>query len=236
VSPIPLPLTGSVTALAQGVYAKHSTSISVHARLQLRFAVIFIRYQNTSVKQKALDALQQIRNMYPVAEDGVIITQYANYETTLNLQSKEGWEQLLSDVAEITEDLQHNYDVFLGLLPELPENPPGTSQYAKNGIGNSTIAWPPGGISIENLGKTAAHETGHALGLRHADCPPAGTDGAPDPDTIDNTLKPRTEEEGYDFYNHQGVPRGTGTLMSYCDRPHRWVSIDLWDRLFDKLA
>ena len=217
----------TITGLAQGVYAKATTSVSAQARRPLKLAVIFIRYQNTSVKQKAMDLLEVMRDMYPVAENNIIITQWANHETTQNLATKEGMEQLLSDVGELTEDLTHDYDAFLGILPQ-------GMQYYRNGIGSADIAWPPGGISVENSGVSAAHEIGHALGFQHANCPPAGMAGAPE--DIDMTLEPRTTEEGVSVQNLQAVPRNTGTLMSYCDGASRWVGVDLWDRLFNKLA
>ena len=46
----------------------------------------------------------------------------------------------------------------------------------------------------------------------------------------------RLEEEGFSVRELWVLPRGRGSLMSYCDNGSRWVSIYLWQRLYNRLA
>ncbi len=63
------------------------------------------------------------------------------------------------------------------------------------------------------------------------------------PKNIDNSLVSLTEDEGMDVAAYRQMPQGIPTLMSYCtpningtqDYQDRWMSIDLWNRLWNKI-
>ena len=66
---------------------------------------------------KVTGVLDELRDIYPVA-DGVVITEWlGTHTTTRDLSVASNWGELLSDVAEAAEGWPPNYDVLLALLP-----------------------------------------------------------------------------------------------------------------------
>ena len=150
---LPAPIAG----LPGGMLAKYTTNaasqVVASPRKDLRLAIMMVRYQGLSPTLQVTGVLDELRDMYPVSEDGVVITQWlGTHTTTLDLSVADNFKQLLSDVAEAAEGWPQNYDVLLALLPA-----DGTG-YAKGGIGDAKVeyGWPPPSVAVESRGETVA--------------------------------------------------------------------------------
>jgi len=165
------------------------------------------------------------RKRWPAAEAGFVLNPTALTGTvTENLTQDGGWDALLGRVAGM---------MLLGPTALRVALVPDRTDYANNGIGRSGgIPGPPAFVGKRLFGATFAHELAHVYGVGHAPCPPPGANGAPA--NVDSRLPAGTETEGVDVEAAAIVEAGRSELMTYCGDQARWVSIALWDMLFDR--
>ena len=177
---------------------------------------------------------------FPVPDDGWQVRVAPGLQSITvdrNLNSKEGWEDLLEDLDDVAGDMDDPWDhCWVGLLPALQ---PGDMSVA-NGIARLETVDRPWPLSNDYLtmavlaGKpdSFAHELGHTFGMSHAGCPASGQPGAPD--DIDGGLPAVIEEVAIDLLTNTTFQAGVaGDLMSYCFTFGRWPSIVTWHRLLD---
>lgn len=224
-----------------GWSATHDEMVDFINRRALRVLVIQVNDTFTPLPavtlQRAVNTAARILDRFPLAEDGVDIRiNNVIHNTNQNLTTQGGWNNLLNEIGELSEDFEHNYDVLVGVTPA-------SAAYANNGIGSATSAWPP--CAAVQVGKNAsvAHEVGHTFAVGHAvsGCIPVGSPAAPT--NIDSRLPGLTEDNGLEIRQNRLIPSSTAELMSYCTPTwtgatyqDRWPSFALWDILFNLLA
>ncbi|MBS3775646.1 MAG: hypothetical protein KGY70_10685, partial [Bacteroidales bacterium] len=194
--------------------------------------------------------LQGARTRLPVREQGFLIFRAPNHRT-INTQSDEdltngnGWSNLLDRLDDIADDYQDNGEIWTGLVPN-------SGAYAWNGLANDGVIpfwWDdhPRMLSRSGQGATFAHELAHTVSIDHASSvnvgANAGVNACGNPAGVDNSLVSLTEDVGMDVAAYRLMPQSIPTLMTYCtpnisgttNYQDRWMSIDLWNRLWNQI-
>jgi hypothetical protein len=185
-------------------------------------------------------ALAGARARLPLPDDGYEIYLPPGspvLATNHDLTTVEGWESVVDDLDDLAEDTTNAWNyAWAGMIAA---QMPGAPALALNGIGTAGNSDEnhPAMVCQVGLPTTFAHELVHVFGVRHAGCPPSGTDM---PAAIDPSLPQYIEDYAYDL---TALPpqifypgfTGAGELMSYCGESNRWTSIVLWHRLMDIL-
>jgi hypothetical protein len=180
---------------------------------------------------------------FPVPDDGWQVRVAPGLQSITvnrNLNSKEGWDDLLEDLDDVAGDMDDGFaHRWVGLLPAVRPN---IDTFATKGKANHYAVdrlWPLSNdyltmVVVAGRPEVFAHELGHTFDMDHAGCPFLGQPGAPE--NVDPGLPPTIEEVAIDLLTNQTFQAGqTGDLMSYCPTFGLWPSIVTWHRLLDKL-
>jgi hypothetical protein len=152
-------------------------------------------------------------DIYPFAEFDVDIR--AAYTTSAELDTDDGWFQLIEEIALLRLD-DNNPRYYYGGF---------TRPSGSRILGLGYVGYPVA-IGDETLKETIAHEVGHNVSLRHAPCGgPSGVD--PDFPYRDGTIG----RYGYDREFERVLPPGTYDLMSYCSPV--WISDYPYERVME---
>jgi len=231
-----------------------STDVTFEDNGDLRLVAILV---NDTVNNNAAPtmndyfvSLQGARKRLPVREQGFQVFRAPNHQT-INTQSDEdlrtgnGWSNLLDRIDDIADDYKDNGEIWTALVPNSPN-------YQFNGLANDGVIrfwWDdhPRMISRSRLGTTFAHEIAHTVSIDHAPSVNAGANPGVNTcgtqQNVDNSMVSLTEDVGIDVAAYRLMPQGIPTLMTACipnisgttNFQDRWISIDLWNRLWNQI-
>ncbi|MEF8845945.1 MAG: IPT/TIG domain-containing protein [Bacteroidales bacterium] len=232
--------------------ASTSADFQHNGRLRLVAVLVNDTVNNNNAPTMAdyATSLQGARTRLPVREQGFLIFRAPNHRT-INTQSDEdltngnGWSNLLDRLDDIADDYQDNGEIWTGLVPN-------SGAYAWNGLANDGVIpfwWDdhPRMLSRSGQGATFAHELAHTVSIDHASSVNVGSNpgvnACGNPAGVDNSLVSLTEDVGMDVAAYRLMPQSIPTLMTYCtpnisgttNYQDRWMSIDLWNRLWNQI-
>lgn len=230
--------SGKWAKTGPGWAAQATRSATFHPRKKFRVAICLV--SNKGMPAPAIINTEFLLDRYPIAEDGLeVLLVPGVFNTSQDFGTDAGWNQLWSDVAEMSEELVHDYDALIGLFHKHPSDSLGPSMIGgMTKFDDSTMnnkAWPPVAIAYLEPPVNGVHELVHCHGIGHAACPP-GITSVVMINAVDSRLSGVTEDVGVNARTLEVVPKGSAALMGYCPLTGEWPSIALWELLFQVFA
>jgi hypothetical protein len=236
-----IPMTAKVWATGKwahtgpGWTTQTTRTAMFHPRRKFRIAVSLV--SNKGLPAPSIINTDHLLNCLPIAEDGLEIALVPGvFNNTITLATLADWDQLWSDIAEMSEELVHDYEVLVALFRKHPTDiagADGSTIFVDSTFDNK--AWPPVAVAAIDPAHAATHEIVHCLGIGHAACPP----GVP-VILFSNAIDPRLwgilEDVGLDPRTREIKEKGESALMGNCPLPGKWPSIKLWELLFQVFA
>ncbi len=204
-----------------------------------QFTVAYVLIQNKTAPAPSIIEVDHLIDRFPIAADGYIVKLVpGTFFNPHNLGTDEGWDQLWSDVAEMSEELVHDYDVLIGIFkPDPGDQGPsmraGMTKFVSGTFNNK--AFPPVAIAQIDDPLNATHELIHCLGIGHAPCPPPIVPVILQ-GQLDSRLSGILEEPGVNARTHEVVRKGDSAMLGMCPGNGHWPSIKLWELMYTVFA